>query len=401
MAKGRTSNTYEEARKQRLEENKKRFEDLGISRISKNLTEITSSAKKREHHVPKLQPKKTNGEVEPRRSSRVRNPVASYQEDVSIHLPALRKRSRSNSSTWGSYIARPLDEIKEATEEERLSALEAAEALQINMNSSNPSFIKSMVRSHVYSCFWLGLPSKFCEEHLPKTVFDMVLEDENGSEYEAVYIGNRSGLSGGWRAFALDHKLDDGDALVFELVEASRFKIYIVRAFPNLVEEKGKDILVEEGNMHTTKVPKAKYNLESESKTKKPRQAAAYETNESESSQEHIDKEVKPQGLNSTKQTKISKKKTQKKSILPATADSKGKVQMKTEKPKVSLELSNKTRKSKAINEIDDSGELEEKSFAHDADRKLEKVELVEEASKCVTQKARKKTAPKFFRKKA
>ncbi|RDX61382.1 B3 domain-containing protein, partial [Mucuna pruriens] len=241
MAKVCSNNTYEEARKQRLEENKKRFEvfsvlnfddcstylvspfalkDLGISRISKNLTEITSSAKKTVHHLPKLKPKKTNGEVELRRSSRVRNPVPSYREDVSLDLPSLRKRSRSNSSTWGRtlrYVVRPLDEIKEATEEERLCALEAAEALQINLNSSNPSFIKSMVRSH-------GLPSKFCEEHLPKTVYDMVLEDENGSEYEAVYIGNRSGLSGGWRAFALDHKLDDGDALVFELIEASRFK---------------------------------------------------------------------------------------------------------------------------------------------------------------------------------
>jgi len=160
-------------------------------------------------------------------------------------------------------------------------------------------------------------------------------------------------------------------------------QIYIVRAFPNLVEE---------GNIHATKVPKARCNLELESKTKKPRQAAAYEANE---------KEVKPQGVNSTKQTKISKKRTQKKSILPATADSKGKVQMKTEKPKVSLELSNKTRKSKGINEIDDSGEFEKKSFVHDANRKLEKVELVEEASKCVLQKARKKTGPKLFRKKA
>lgn len=53
----------------------------------------------------------------------------------------------------------------------------------------------------------------------------MVLEDEKGSEYEAVFIGNRTGLSGGWRAFALDHKLDDGDALIFELVEPARFKV--------------------------------------------------------------------------------------------------------------------------------------------------------------------------------
>jgi hypothetical protein len=53
----------------------------------------------------------------------------------------------------------------------------------------------------------------------------MTLEDEDGSEYDAVYIGSRSGLSGGWRAFALEHKLDDGDALVFELVEPARFKV--------------------------------------------------------------------------------------------------------------------------------------------------------------------------------
>ncbi|KAK7385634.1 hypothetical protein VNO78_31382 [Psophocarpus tetragonolobus] len=354
MAKGCINNTYEEARKQRLEENKKRFQDLGISRISKNLTEVTSSAKKKTpHHLPKLTPKKTNIKVEvvPRRSSRVRNPVCSYREDVSIDLPPLRKRSRS--STWGSYAARPLDEIKEATEEERLCALEAAEALQINLNSSNPSFIKSMVRSHVYSCFWLGLPNKFCEKHLPKTIYNMVLEDENSSEYEAVYIGNRTGLSGGWRAFALDHKLDDGDALIFELIEASRFKIYIVRAFPDSVEEKGKEILEEEGNMRETKSPKAACNLESESKAKKPNLAA-----KSDSSQEHlpdssIDNEVKRQGVNPTKKTKFS------------------------------------------------HGKMQKNGFVQDSESKLEKVELVEEASKCVSQKARKKPARKLFRKKA
>lgn len=174
-------------------------------------------------------------------------------------------------------------------------------------------------------------------------------------------------------------------------------QIYIVRAFPSLVEEKGNDILVEE-NMHATKVRKAKCNLESEPKSKKPKRAAACETNESESSQEHLDKEVKPQGVNLTKQTKISKKKTQKKSILLATTDLKGKVQLKTEKPMVSLVLSKKTRKSKGINGIDDSGKLEKKICVHDADSKLEKVE---EASKCVVQTARKKSAPKYFRKKA
>lgn len=70
-----------------------------------------------------------------------------------------------------------------------------------------------------------GLPTRFCEDHLGKLTVDMVLENEEGAEYEAVYIGKRTGLSGGWRAFALDHKLDDGDALVFELIEPTRFKV--------------------------------------------------------------------------------------------------------------------------------------------------------------------------------
>jgi hypothetical protein len=53
----------------------------------------------------------------------------------------------------------------------------------------------------------------------------MVLEDEEGDEFDAVYIGNRTGLSGGWRGFAMHHNLEDGDSLVFELVEPDRFKV--------------------------------------------------------------------------------------------------------------------------------------------------------------------------------
>ena len=76
-----------------------------------------------------------------------------------------------------------------------------------------------------YFFCYKGLPSKFCEDHLSKMVEDMVLEDEHGSEYGATYIGKRAGISGGWRAFALYHKLDDGDALVFELIQPTRFKV--------------------------------------------------------------------------------------------------------------------------------------------------------------------------------
>lgn len=75
-----------------------------------------------------------------------------------------------------------------------------------------------------------GLPTKFCEDHLPNLDSELVLEDEDGNEYDSKYIAKRTGLSGGWRAFALEHKLDDGDALVFELVEPTRFKVGYIQA---------------------------------------------------------------------------------------------------------------------------------------------------------------------------
>lgn len=86
-----------------------------------------------------------------------------------------------------------------------------------------------------------GLPSTFCVAHLPEQTVEIVLEDENGKEYEAVYIGKRSGISGGWRGFALDHKLDDGDALIFHLVEPTRFKVCFLNK--RHVLELGVDIL--------------------------------------------------------------------------------------------------------------------------------------------------------------
>jgi hypothetical protein len=68
----------------------------------------------------------------------------------------------------------------------------------------------------------------------------MVLEDEEGGEFDVVYIGNRTGLSGGWRGFSMHHDLEDGDSLVFELAEPDRFKVlgffilsYLLRKLPH------------------------------------------------------------------------------------------------------------------------------------------------------------------------
>ncbi|CAL9065219.1 B3 domain-containing protein Os05g0481400 isoform X1 [Musa acuminata AAA Group] len=225
-------NSYEELRRQRVKQNLKHLEELGISRISKSLLEVA----KCEHKLlkPRASPKmkKNFGKMEIRRSSRARNLVPSYRDQVDdIELRSHRRRYCKSEQRGRVYTGRI------ASYEEQHRAVEKAEELQSNLDPIYPSFIKSMVRSHVSSCFWLGLPTRFCKEHLPPYELKMVLEDENGNEFDAIYIGNRTGLSGGWRGFAMEHNLEDGDVLVFELREPARFKIYIIKAIDSEAHE--------------------------------------------------------------------------------------------------------------------------------------------------------------------
>ncbi|CAD5192171.1 unnamed protein product [Musa acuminata subsp. malaccensis] len=227
-------NSYEELRRQRVKQNLKHLEELGISRISKSLLEVA----KCEHKLlkPRASPKmkKIFGKMEIRRSSRARNLVPSYRDQVRMCRIMTRKtrlvycKSEQRGRVYTGRIA---------SYEEQHRAVEKAEELQSNLDPIYPSFIKSMVRSHVSSCFWLGLPTRFCKEHLPPYELKMVLEDENGNEFDAIYIGNRTGLSGGWRGFAMEHNLEDGDVLVFELREPARFKIYIIKAIDSEAHE--------------------------------------------------------------------------------------------------------------------------------------------------------------------
>ena len=49
--------------------------------------------------------------------------------------------------------------------------------------------------------------------------------DEEGGEYPTNYLVNKAGLSGGWRGFSIAHELVDGDALVFQLIRPTAFKV--------------------------------------------------------------------------------------------------------------------------------------------------------------------------------
>ncbi|KAK2410881.1 AP2/B3 transcriptional factor family protein [Trifolium repens] len=134
------------------------------------------------------------------------------------------------------------------------SAVIQAEGLRSHLKPEFPSFVKSLVRSHVASCFWMGLPVAFCKRHLPDKDTTITLEDESGREYKTKYIACKTGLSAGWRQFSAVHKLLEGDVVVFQLVEPIKFKVYIIRAinsrevdgaFMNLdscTKQKGKNI---------------------------------------------------------------------------------------------------------------------------------------------------------------
>ncbi|KAI3958575.1 hypothetical protein MKW92_047606 [Papaver armeniacum] len=217
MAQG---NSYEEARKQRLEDNKRRFQELGVLKIANSLSDVTKDKKKTPR---KYTLRSKTAPLNPdlmRRSSRPRNQVA-YSQGTG------RKKCETR------YVS-----TRVATKEERNDALKRAMSFQSGLLSRNPSFVKSMSRSQVAGCFTLDLPLEISNTHLPeKSKLRIVLENEVGSLYIVHYNG-RSKLSDGWRAFSRDHKLDDGDALVIELIEPTRFKVYIFKVSSDVSEVK-------------------------------------------------------------------------------------------------------------------------------------------------------------------
>lgn len=105
-----------------------------------------------------------------------------------------------------------------------------AEEFLSSLGNERPSFMKLLVRSHVGSCFWMGLPVPFCKMHLPSRDAIVFLENENGQEFPIKYIAHKTGLSAGWRRFVAGNKLLEGDVLIYQLIGPCRFKVYIIRA---------------------------------------------------------------------------------------------------------------------------------------------------------------------------
>eukprot|EP00249_Psilotum_nudum_P031530 c4574_g1_i1 orf=143-847(-) len=209
------SSPYEEARKQRLEENKRRMEELGLSSLSRNLSTKFSSYSPA-LKVRRIKPTIPAELLEKRRSTRIALKPAAVFRDMDVDFPRLRR-----SLSRGVNIRRRCISGH---------AIEEAAHVAENVKTSYPSFVKRMLPSHVSSCFWLGLPALFCKTHLPRNDEFIYLVDEQSTEWQSLYLAQRTGLSAGWKRFAEDHELEDGDMLVFELVAHNRFNIQIIRA---------------------------------------------------------------------------------------------------------------------------------------------------------------------------
>ncbi|KAG5548127.1 hypothetical protein RHGRI_013731 [Rhododendron griersonianum] len=114
-------------------------------------------------------------------------------------------------------------------DEAKFSVMERTEEVLANIADGFPGFVKCMLPSNVTHGFWLIFPKKFCNLHLPMQDTTVILVDEWGKEYEANYLVDRHGLSGGWRGFSLAQRLVKGDRLVFYLIKPCTFKVHIVR----------------------------------------------------------------------------------------------------------------------------------------------------------------------------
>ncbi|KAL0351987.1 UNVERIFIED_CONTAM: B3 domain-containing protein [Sesamum calycinum] len=132
-----------------------------------------------------------------------------------LHLPILSQALKNASSPKSS----PMKKTKPRIARTELVPVRRSERFS---NKSAPQYKE-------------GLSSDFCKRKLPRNDGVMSLVDEQGEEWPVIYLARKTGLSGGWKKFSVDHDLADGDALVFQLIRPTVFKVFIIR-----VDDSGK-----------------------------------------------------------------------------------------------------------------------------------------------------------------
>ncbi|XP_044319607.1 B3 domain-containing protein Os06g0194400 isoform X2 [Triticum aestivum] len=201
-------NSYEEQRRRQVEENKRKLEELRLHRLS---------AAVRDAAVKPM----PNKELKLRY---LRPPPAPTRRSGRVASLPKQPDYRDKKSPRGL----PPDRVY-ATDEARDDAFTKAKELKNQLCSDHPSFIKPMTRSYATGCL-LTIPRQFKKTYLSWFDEMIFLVDEEDGEFPVRYLAKRNAIGAGWALFAIAHKLADGDCLVFQLVQRTKFKVYIIRA---------------------------------------------------------------------------------------------------------------------------------------------------------------------------
>ncbi|XP_044945754.1 B3 domain-containing protein Os06g0194400-like [Hordeum vulgare subsp. vulgare] len=216
------SNSYEEQRRRQIEENRRKLEELRVHHLSAAVREAAARPKPK----PKPRPKPKAPEPgELRRSGR----VASLPEQPNYLNDA---EQRDYRGVYEAYAVR-----KGPTDEQRAGAIAKAEELRRRIHRSRcPAFVKPMSHSLAINEVHMRIPRDF-RKYLPAAHGEaVVVVDEADDEFHMMYNAYKKRchyLEKGWKGFAFDHDLVDGDCLVFHMTERAKFKVYIFRANPD------------------------------------------------------------------------------------------------------------------------------------------------------------------------
>ncbi|KAI5071434.1 hypothetical protein GOP47_0013685 [Adiantum capillus-veneris] len=118
-----------------------------------------------------------------------------------------------------------ISQRRPVSQAEKERALNAAKRFKTSL----PAFRKIMKKSNVYRGFWLGISRGFAAEHLPCETQQVILTNSSRKQWITKLLGSRSnpGLSGGWKKFAVDNYLEEGDVCVFELTDKTSLHLTV------------------------------------------------------------------------------------------------------------------------------------------------------------------------------
>uniref|UniRef100_A0ACD6A5N6 Uncharacterized protein n=2 Tax=Avena sativa TaxID=4498 RepID=A0ACD6A5N6_AVESA len=211
------TNSYEEQRRRQMEENKRKLDELRLHKLSAAVRQAAAKPTP----AKLLLPRNPRLDAPTRRSGR----IASLPEQPDYRPAKAQRNERAE-------LPSPVPAY--ATDEERAHAVTKAQELKDRLGSDHPAFIKPLSHGYATKTHHMSIPTHFIQ-YLPVHDEIMVLVDEMNNQFDVLYsckpdASHRRPMVSRWRGFAAEHKLADGDCLVFQLIERRKFKVYVVRA---------------------------------------------------------------------------------------------------------------------------------------------------------------------------